>query len=205
MRYGLAISVALSFLVIGCGSNKAQSQQIRDLQATVAALQRNQPQAVAVSGAASAVGTAAATLASSPRFLALSPTPSAVPIDAHKRLNDAVAVTLISKGFSKGDYTSTNTYRIGFQNKTSKDMIGVKGVATLADLFGDPISVINISYDHPIPAGQTMVWDAETSFNQFLPKDVKVRDTPFERIQFSFVPQTILFADGSKLDADAGS
>ena len=125
-----------------------------------------------------------------------------------KLLDEAVTVTLVAKGFheasdSNGDFESYQTYTIGFQNNTAKGMLGVKGTAKFSDLFGDKIKSVSVSYDNPIPAGQSVTWNAQSSFNQFLPQDAKLRDTTQGKIQFSFAPSIILFTDGSKLETPA--
>jgi len=127
-------------------------------------------------------------------------------VEAQKRFDEALTVVLVSKGFhqantAKFEFSSYHTYTFGFQNKTDKAMLGVKGTAKFADLFGDEIKSIKVSYDKPIPVGTSASWDAQSDFNQFSANDIKLRDTPQERINFTFIPETILFTDGTRLEA----
>jgi hypothetical protein len=120
-------------------------------------------------------------------------------------LNQAVTVALVDKDFRAADYTE-GTYQdaitmvFAFQNKTDRNIAGVKGRAIFADIFGDTISAVRMSYDHTIPAGKTVRWSAQTDYNQFMDKDVKLRATSLDRLKFRFEPLTIIFADGTRLD-----
>lgn len=124
--------------------------------------------------------------------------------EAKKQLDDAVTVVLVAKGFRQvnpraHEFQAHHTYTFGFRNKTDKNILGVKGTARFCDLFGDEIQSITVSYDTPIPAGQSASWSAQSLFNQFVAKQVKLRDTAQDKLQFSFSPEVILFADGTKL------
>ena len=69
------------------------------------------------------------------------------------------------------------------------------------DIFGDPIKQVRLSSDEAIKARKSFVYKGGIDINQFIDEDTKLASTPKEKIQFSFVPEVILFEDGSKIEA----
>ena len=108
-----------------------------------------------------------------------------------------------SKKLSKGQYgNDTINMIIVFKNETDKDISGVKGTAIFKDMFGDQIIGIGISYDEPIKAGQVKEWDGVVDYNQFKDSHEKLVVTDTNKIDFSFVPETIIFQDGTKVTVE---
>jgi hypothetical protein len=123
-----------------------------------------------------------------------------------QQVREMLTVVLVSKGFSKadpmngGDFKDKVTFTLGFENKGSKDIAGFKGRLLFKDMFGDTIKALNLSHDDLVPARQKLTWDGETDFNQFMNDDVKLRDADQTKIQMEFLPDAIIFTDGSRLE-----
>jgi hypothetical protein len=126
------------------------------------------------------------------------------------KLNSAVTVALVNKGFRASDamngiYQDVITIVLAFENKTDKDLSGFKGKAHFADMFGDTIQTVNLSYDKTIPARKAIRWSGEVKYNQFMSEDIKLRQVATDKIKFSFEPTVIIFSDGTRLPAEEPS
>lgn len=115
------------------------------------------------------------------------------------KINNSVTVAFIDKKFSKGEYSFQDelTITIGIENKGSVDIAGIKGIAQFIDMFGEKISENNISLDQTILAGKNLTWTGVV--NQFGHGYDNLKTTEFSKIKFKFLPQQIVFADGSKI------
>jgi hypothetical protein len=123
-----------------------------------------------------------------------------------RQINDILTVALISKSFRKADYKSGSysdeiTMELAFANKGTKDIAGVKGTTVFKDMFGDVIKQINLSYDDGIPAGKNVSWLGSLHYNQFESSDTKLRNTDMTKLSFSFIPDTVVFKDGTRIKA----
>ena len=121
-------------------------------------------------------------------------------------MNEAVVVAVTSKKFLPSDiyaqrYEDRIQLRIAFENKSGKELKGVKGAVEFRDLFGDEVSTIRIAVDDPIAAGQTYVWEGSKRANKFDHGDTKLANTPLEKLKVRWIGHTYLFADGSELRA----
>ena len=127
---------------------------------------------------------------------------------AEKKMNEALVVAVTSKKFVASDiyaqrYEDRIHLRIAFDNKSGKELKGVKGAVEFRDLFGDEVSTIRIAVDDPIAAGQTYVWEGSKRSNKFNHEDTKLANTPLEKLKVRWIGHTYLFADGSDLRAPA--
>jgi hypothetical protein len=114
-----------------------------------------------------------------------------------------LSVALVSKKNSMGEYNQRWVgLELAYDNKSDKDIQGVKGVLRLTDIFGDKILNIRWSYDNGVPAKQNAVERRSgVDINQFKDDDMKLWNTDFEKLKSSFDVQTIIFKDGTKMDA----
>ncbi len=113
-----------------------------------------------------------------------------------KLLNEAVNVSLKSIKDIEGDYGQRYVQvEIVFENISDKNIKGVKGVAVFDDIFGDTIKSVQLSSDEPILKGSTYSYQGSIRVNQFISQDLKLANTPIDKIQFSFQVETVLFAD----------
>lgn len=127
---------------------------------------------------------------------------------AHKRkqLEDAAVVTLVSKthrgkNYDAGRYSDDLVVVLALQNKTDKDIAGVKGTLHVTDLFDDPVSAIRFSYDGGISAGKSATWTGVRQLNQFDREDQRLANIEEGKYKVRFEPQAIVFKDGSRITA----
>ncbi len=123
-----------------------------------------------------------------------------------KQISELLTVALIGKRYVPHDYGSGNVsdsivIDLAFQNKGNKDIAGVKGKTVFKDIFGDVIKIVNLSYDDGIPAGKSVTWVGRLDYNQFEQNDIKLGAVDMAKLQFSFEPETVIFADGTKISA----
>lgn len=117
-----------------------------------------------------------------------------------KRLGGSLTVSLFDKGFSKYDFEDYITYKFAFENKTDKDIKAFTGKILFNDLFDKEINSLNLTYDDGIPAKSTKNWNAQTEFNQFMDEDVALKNKDVEDLKISWIPEKILFSDGTTLE-----
>jgi hypothetical protein len=114
-----------------------------------------------------------------------------------KVLSEAVVAKKNTEGQFGQKYV---TFEMAFENKTDKDIQGVKGVVKVSDIFGDKIKNIGFSYDGGVKAGKTAVYKGSVDVNRFDDKDLKLYNTDLEKLKTSFETSVVIYKDGSKLD-----
>ena len=90
---------------------------------------------------------------------------------------------------------------IEFDNKGSKAIAGVKGIATFKDKFGDTVSELPIKVEQEIPAGKNITVRLSKRFNQFDAEDRRLANQDATTTNFTVSPEVVLFADGTKFEA----
>ena len=123
--------------------------------------------------------------------------------DSAKRLRQMVDMEVVNKGFTPSDfmngrYEDTIDFSFKFINSTEKEVRGVQGTVIFYDIFENEIYRSNISYDGGIPANDSFVWKAGIDFNEFIDEQVRLKNTELENLQYKWIPDTVIFADGSK-------
>jgi hypothetical protein len=113
-----------------------------------------------------------------------------------------LSAVLVSKKNVDGEFGQQYvTMEMAFENKTDKDMLGVKGVLRMADVFGDTIKNVGFSYDKGVPAGKTSTYKGQIDINRFVDKDMKLWNTDFDKLKTAFDISTIIYKDGTKTEA----
>lgn len=128
---------------------------------------------------------------------------------ALKAMREAVTVTLVSKrlaierGYSGMVMDENIEVVFGYKNNTTKDVSGVKGRISVQDLFGDEISAFQVSNDATIKTGESNTWTGSRSvkFSVGHNDDRKLADLSDDKYKIVWVPQVIVFKDGSKMVA----
>lgn len=90
-------------------------------------------------------------------------------------------------------------FKFDVKNETEKDIKGVQGVLYITDLFDEQILSMNCNF-----TGQILKASAVTNFsnigmdtNPFIDKEVKLYDTKFEDLKFTYEITDVVFVDGS--------
>lgn len=117
-----------------------------------------------------------------------------------KRLGFAITVSLYEKSFAKFDYQEYIMYKFAFENKTDKDIRAFSGQLIFSDLFDTEINKITLTYDDGISAKSTVKWSAQSDYNQFIDKDVALKNKDLEDLKIRWVPEKIIFLDGGSLE-----
>lgn len=114
-----------------------------------------------------------------------------------------LSVVLVTKKNSMGEYSQRWVgMELAYENKSDKDIQGVKGILKITDIFGDKILNVKWSYDGGVQAKQTTVEKrAGIDINQFKDSDMKLWNTDFDKLKSTFEISTIIFKDGTKIDA----
>jgi hypothetical protein len=94
---------------------------------------------------------------------------------------------------------------MAFENKSDKDIQGIKGTLKIADIFGDTINNVSFSYDRGVPAGKTSTYKGTIDINRFMNKDMKLWSTDLDKLKATFEISTIIYKDGTKVEAPQDS
>jgi hypothetical protein len=114
-----------------------------------------------------------------------------------------LTVALVSKKNDLGRYNQRWVgLDIAYENRSDRDIRGVKGVLRITDIFDDSILNINWSYDRGIPAKQKKLETGTgIEINQFKDSHMKLWNTSFGDLKSTFEILTIIFKDGTKIEA----
>lgn len=114
-----------------------------------------------------------------------------------------LSVALVAKRNNLGEYDQRMVmFDLAYENKSDKDIAGVKGILHINDMFGDKIINIRWSFDEGVDAKQTAVERGSgIKINQFMDDHMKLWSADQAKIKASYEVQTIVFKDGTRLDA----
>lgn len=119
-------------------------------------------------------------------------------------VEQAVTVTvlekrLLPKNYSAGHYSERQYIKVGFENKSGKDIAGVSGEIKFFDIFDKEVGAINFGYDKGIKASSQAIWEGTRNYNQFLESHKQLANIDEGKYTTKFFPETIVFSDGTKL------
>lgn len=114
-----------------------------------------------------------------------------------------LSVALVAKRNNLGEYDQrTVLLDLAYENKSDKDIAGVKGILHLNDMFGDKVINIRWSFDEGVGAKQTAVERGNgVKINRFMDDHMKLWSADPAKIKANYEVQTIVFKDGTRLDA----
>jgi hypothetical protein len=129
--------------------------------------------------------------------------------DAKRVMSNAVTVSLLDITFqdsdsTRGIYSDYFAMQVGFENRTSKDIAGIKGTVLFKDIFGDLIQGIRLSDDGGVASNDAVARNFTMDYNQFKDADKKLRNTSRDKLTIEWEPDTYLFTDGSKMTMAKG-
>ena len=120
-------------------------------------------------------------------------------------INNSVQVIFISKSLDlknkRYDFDDVLTVEFKVTNKTQRILSGIKGNVTFYDKFGDEISTIQLKIDFE-SVGGGLNPDGEYTDKKNMPLFgglQKLAETEIDGMKYQFVPEMILFDDGTKM------
>lgn len=125
-----------------------------------------------------------------------------------KLINEAVVVALLEKRELPSDpragrFSRYQEFSIGAQNNSQKVISGVSGTLTFIDVFDKEVGQINFGISERIEPGKSTVWTGGRDYNQFADDQKAVWNLQEGKYKTRFIPEMVVFEDGSKLGATA--
>lgn len=122
-------------------------------------------------------------------------------------MRSVLVVALVQKSFhdadfENGEYQSTIQCEFAFRNTGAKTIKAVKGTADFDNLLGDRIYSTGIEQAITVPPGQMVTWIGSIDFSEFDQSLVTLRNTDMPQLRFHFIPSTVLFTDGTRLEEE---
>jgi len=109
-----------------------------------------------------------------------------------------VSKTLEPKNYEAGRYSDRISFVFAVKNNTPKNIAGVKGMVEFRDMFGTTIEDVGISLDRAVPANSEKTVDGfGKDVNQFENRDQQLATTDLSKMKVTFVPEMVVFADGT--------
>ncbi|MDU4255813.1 hypothetical protein [Pseudomonas sp.] len=125
------------------------------------------------------------------------PKPAAKPT-VPVNLPSPIKVSLVSKGFTKGEYGDDKiTLDLMFDNSTGADVRAFDGVVEFTDLLGNEILSSKVAINDPVAAGAKLSWQGTINFNQFIQRHKEFANAEQQNIKTSFTLSKVLFSDGT--------
>lgn len=116
-----------------------------------------------------------------------------------KQADDAVTVAVANIKIAQATFSKNIDLEVAFQNKTAKDLAGVKGVISFTDAFGKRHVLASIDYEKAIKANAAATWQGSRMVNTFDDGDRKLEELGPDKVKFTWEPHAIAFSDGSKI------
>lgn len=115
-----------------------------------------------------------------------------------KKLDTALSVNLTSLGFDNQSGNITSILRI--TNQGRKSIKAFEGILTYVDIFNNDICSIALTYENPIPEGESIVWNGGfSSFSEQAKPCQPLLNKKSENVKVRLFARKILFADGEIL------
>lgn len=113
-------------------------------------------------------------------------------------LPSPITVSLISKGFVKGEYGDDKiTLDLLFVNSTGSAVRAFDGVVEFTDLLGNEVLSSKIAINDPVAVGAKLSWQGTINFNQFIQRHKDFANAEQQNIKANFRLTKVLFADGT--------
>lgn len=114
-----------------------------------------------------------------------------------------LSVAVVGMRHSTGKYDQRMVLLdVAFENRSEKDIAGVKGVLKIADMFGDKVMNIGWAFDQGVNAGKTTVERGSgVKINQFIDSDMALWNSESGKLKYSFDVEKVIFKDGTSVEA----
>jgi hypothetical protein len=119
-------------------------------------------------------------------------------------INAAVTVAVVGLSvrigsFESGDYEDKQVIKLALENKSEKDIAGIKGRLKFINMFEKEVGSISFGYEDGIKAGQTASWTGERRYNKYIEEHKALANLQEGKYKAVFEPEAIVYADGKKL------
>jgi hypothetical protein len=120
--------------------------------------------------------------------------------DRIARLTQSIDMKVFDKGVAKIEGKDFTKFDIKITNKSDQVITAVKGRFVVANAFGDHLKNYNLKFDDAnIKPGQTIKITRYWGYDKAIQEDQKIKQTPLSKLDISYQPEMVLYADGSKL------
>jgi hypothetical protein len=89
---------------------------------------------------------------------------------------------------------------VALVNNGTQPVTGVKGRLVVRDVFDDEIIRLEYKHDDAIAPGARVVTERFYEINPYIDREVRLYQTDFDKLRITWEPQTLLLADGTRLD-----
>lgn len=127
-------------------------------------------------------------------------------IASREAIDKAVTVSFISKrevprNIHSGRYSDTQEFTIAILNKSDRAIVGVSGQFFFIDVFGKDVGSMSFGVSETIKPGATYQWTGVRDYNQFIDSHRALWDLQEGKFTTRFVPESVVYADGTKVEA----
>ena len=125
--------------------------------------------------------------------------------DKEDKINKAITISFYGYYFKPKDvenfFSSYHVFKYGIQNKTNKEIVGVKFTYTIYNTLGEMIGLSNtVSLtDKRIPPKESIQAETEIAKGRS-EKEKDINESNFRNLKFKITIEKIVFADGTQLE-----
>jgi len=116
-----------------------------------------------------------------------------------KEMLEILDVQVTKKKSVKARYANRFSMSLKFRNKSKKDLVSVMGKLQFFDEEKKLLKEIKIPYRDRIKAGRSETSGGDFPFNPGNEQDVKLAETPLEKLSTKWVPMVYQFRDGTRI------
>lgn len=125
-------------------------------------------------------------------------------LETIKAINAAATVTLLSKkemgsNIYERRFSDYQQFTIGVENKSEKEIVGLSGELEFIDVFDKVVGGVTFGISEKIKPGANFKWVGGRDYNQFNKAHKAVWGLEDGKYTTRFIPESIIFADGTKL------
>lgn len=126
------------------------------------------------------------------------------------QMAEVVTVAFISKSYEPSNFASHRfgdyiTLKIGYKNKSDKDIIAVRSRLVFFDIFGERLGAYNLESEKNIKAGDSIEETYDYEVNKYISEQAKVASTDVDKLKTEIQIRDVVFSDKTKLSLEAAS
>lgn len=119
---------------------------------------------------------------------------------ARAKMSNAVHVTVTQMiPMPSAGYTFRMGLVVVVENRTGKDVAGVKGTLYLKDVFGELLTMKELAFDDVVAARASRTFEEVSLDLGYSKSDEKLAKDGLRKVRAEFAPDIVVFTDGSKM------